>query len=164
MNKIKFDYKSFPVIKPVRIDTKSGNLFQRLNGWRQIRKWKLVNPFYFSINGIPYFIPHGFVFDGASVPRFFWFFLYPTGILMIPGLIHDFGYANQYLPSMKYDTNKQLKFIKLYESFGRKEWDWLFYLISVEVNGFIIINYIAYFGVRIGGWLKYKRKKNDSRG
>ena len=37
-------------------------------------------------------IPEGFVFDGASVPRLLWGLLSPTGLLLIGGLVHDFGY------------------------------------------------------------------------
>ena len=33
-------------------------------------------------------IPKGFEFDGASIPRPFWWILSPVGLLFIPGLVH----------------------------------------------------------------------------
>ena len=41
----------------------------------------------FSLNGENYVIPKGFVFDGASVPKFLASWLSPTGVLLIGGLV-----------------------------------------------------------------------------
>lgn len=59
--------------------------------------------FYYTINGEKYVIPAGFTFDGASVPKFLASFLSPVGVLLIGGLIHDYGY--KYKTLLKADKN-----------------------------------------------------------
>ena len=54
------------------------------------------------MNGKNFIIPKGFKFDGASVPKFLGQFLSPVGVLLIGGLIHDYGY--------KYANKKFLEF------------------------------------------------------
>ena len=39
-----------------------------------------------------YVIEKGFEFDGASVPKFLAMWLSPTGVLLMGGLVHDYGY------------------------------------------------------------------------
>jgi hypothetical protein len=60
--------------------------FYRVTAWR----WRLaeawVTPF-----GV---IPAGFETDGASVPRFLWWFASPTGKLFEASIIHDWHYQN----------------------------------------------------------------------
>ena len=76
------------------------SIFLRIWRWiTSIRKWKLTEDWEFKL---PYdepviIIPKGFVFDGASIPRPLWGILSPTGLLLIPGLIHDFAYRYDYL-------------------------------------------------------------------
>ena len=59
----------------------------------EVRKWELMENWYFTLNDdVQIVINKGFVFDGASIPRPLWAFLSPVGLLLIPGLIHDYGY------------------------------------------------------------------------
>ncbi|HEA65793.1 MAG TPA: DUF1353 domain-containing protein [Desulfobacterales bacterium] len=91
-------------------------------------------------------IPKGFIFDGASIPRCLWWFLSPVGLLLIPGLIHDFDYR----------YGKDLVDRLVADKTFRGE-------IRI-VTGTTIIPWIAYFAVRIGGWKAWKEhRKNDTK-
>jgi len=58
------------------------------------RKWKLLEPLtYFTQDGTRGIDVHaGFITDFASVPRFFWRILPPTGKYGAASVIHDFLY------------------------------------------------------------------------
>jgi len=163
MSKFTFTYKELPVLRAVPILTKKGNYFKRLSGWFSNRKWVLEKNFYFTMMGVDCVIPRKFVFDGASVPRFFWFVLHPTGILMIPGLIHDFGYKYRYLIKDDRSVGGKIKLSKCFIFKKRKRWDYIFKKVAIEVNGFRGVNMLAHLGVRSGGWLAWRkhRKKDD---
>lgn len=60
------------------------------------RLWVLVDWFGFMIDGIPYWIPPGFVTDGASVPRLLWPICSPmSGPFGQPSIPHDFFYCHK---------------------------------------------------------------------
>ena len=61
------------------------------------RHWEVVKDFHYSFSGQDFVIPKGFKFDGASVPKFLAQFLSPVGVLLIGGLIHDYGYKYETL-------------------------------------------------------------------
>lgn len=69
------------------------------------RNWKVMEDWYLKCIplNITFFIPKGFIFNGASVPRFFSNIFPSTGYLFIAALIHDYlyGYAS-YLKSFEY--------------------------------------------------------------
>ena len=52
----------------------------------------MTGAFHYKLEGVEYVIPAGFQFDGASVPKFLATFLSPVGVLLMGGLIHDYGY------------------------------------------------------------------------
>ena len=83
-----------PVLRPVRMDTKDKPWYKRLYTWLvESRKWELMEDYVIDIGGLyKIFVPRGFIFDGASVPKLFWPVLSPTGILLVGGLVHDFAY------------------------------------------------------------------------
>jgi len=88
-----------PGLRPLPIPTKNHNVLIRILVWLfDVRQWKLLENWHFKLeNGDEIVLHQGFVFDGASIPRPFWFFLSPVGLLLIPGLIHDYGYKyNQF--------------------------------------------------------------------
>lgn len=66
------------------------------------KEFELVEPFsfkWFEEDGSKYkiTIPKGYIFDGASVPRFCWSLtgLIPTGIHMGAALVHDYSYQRR---------------------------------------------------------------------
>ena len=148
-----FSYNKMPVMSPLPIKTKELGFFGAIWVWIiSTRKWKLEEDWNYSINGTMYRVPEGFVFDGASVPKYFRSWLSPMGVLLIPGLVHDYGY--KYAAILTDSAEQHIK--------DQKQMDVLFRDIAINVNGFTIINYIAYYALRLGGWFAWNghRKKD----
>ncbi len=144
-----FKYKVMPTMQPLPIKTKGKGVITALWVWFIVtRKWKLTKDFHYSLDGMPYVIPKGFVFDGASVPKMFRNWLSPMGVLLIGGLVHDYGYKYATLLRKGKNTSAGLK--------SQKELDIIFRDINISVNGFKVINYIAYYALRLGGFLAWR--------
>ncbi|WP_223842360.1 DUF1353 domain-containing protein [Methylotuvimicrobium alcaliphilum] len=127
----------------------------------EVRKWVLTENWYYELSdGSKILIPKGFEFDGASIPRPLWALLSPTGLLLIPGLVHDYAYM--------YAQLWQVTSNKVVEPYGqdksRKDWDKLFRSMGQEVNGFSFVNFISWFALWLGGWLVWRghRKTNKT--
>lgn len=141
--------KGMPNLRPVPIPTANCPRGMRVLVWFfEVRKWTLVANWTYELkDGTTIILPTGFAFDGASIPRPFWGILNPIGLLLIPGLIHDYGY--------KYDQLWQLDNDGQVTAYGKDEgkafWDKLFLDVGREVNGFELINAIAWLAVAIGG-------------
>ena len=119
------------------------------------RNWVLTKDWHYHVDGEDYVIPKGFQFDGASIPKFLRTFFSPVGVLLVGGLVHDYGY--KYATLLK--KNKK-------ETIGIKDQKWmdkLFRNINIEVNGFYTMNYLAYWSLRLGGWFAWNghRKRNS---
>lgn len=147
----------YPILKPVPIKTKG------LSKWKQIwiwltsfRKWEVVEDYYLYVPwyNITLFIPKGFIFDGASIPRVLWPLLSPTGILFIPGLIHDYGYRYNYLR----DENNNI----IFKGLGQKFFDRLFSKLGAYINGMPVLDKTAYYALRLFGRFAWnEHRKND---
>ena len=97
-----------------------------------VRHWEITKDFYFSLKGEEYVIPQGFQFDGASVPKFLAMWLSPTGVLLMGGLIHDYGY--------KYGTLLRSDRTTIGDK-SQKWMDTLFRDVCIEQNGFVAGQY-----------------------
>lgn len=89
-----------PKLIPIQIKTRDKPFLIRIWRWiTSIRKWELSEDWEYKLpeDEPVIVIPKGFVFDGASIPRPLWGLLSPTGLLLVPGLIHDFAYRYDYL-------------------------------------------------------------------
>ena len=150
-NRVNFTYKDYPHMKPIRIATKGKGFWGALMLWVfGTRHWEVAKDFNYSINKQNFVIPKGFKFDGASVPKFLAQFLSPVGVLLIGGLIHDYGY--------KYET----LLLKNGKTIGIRSQQWMdktFRDINIEVNGFYFLNYLAYWALRIGGWVAWNKHR-----
>ena len=143
-------------MKPITIETKSKGFFGGIWMWiATSRKWEITSDFLFTIDNTNYVIPKGFIFDGASVPKYFRSWLSPMGVLLVGGLVHDYAYKYE---TLRLSGNKAKALTKK----NQKWCDQLFRDINIDVNGFKIINYIAYYALRLGGWLAWNghRKRN----
>jgi len=92
-------------------------------------------------------IPEGFVWDGASVPRFLWSIsgIRPDGRIRAAALVHDYLYRyGGKVPSCS-------------RVFTRKEADRLFYEMIREAGGSWWTAWRAWFAVSLFGWLAWKR-------
>ena len=150
-----------PIMKPVAIKTKNKSFFVRLWRWMTyIRKWEVAEDWKYKLPGSAetfVVIPKSFVFDGASIPKPLWGLLSPTGLLLVPGLIHDFAYRYDYLWAINQDGEAY----KLQQGAGQTYWDKLFKQVGYEVNGMPIIDGLAWFALMLGG--KSAWKKNRAR-
>ena len=153
--RVNFKYDEYPHMKPIRIPTKSkgfwGAIFMWITGRRH---WEISKDFVYEIHGTKYIIPKGFIFDGASVPKFLATFLSPVGVLLLGGLVHDYAYKYAALkPALKKDDLLIL---------DQKKADKIFRDINIEINGFYFLNYLAYWALRLGGWFAWNghRKRN----
>ena len=150
-----FAYTSMPDLKPLPIKTKGKGFFKAIVMWLLgTRNWELTNDFNYVLNGNKYVIPAGFKFDGASIPKFLRTFFSPVGVLLLGGLVHDYAY--------KYETllreNKRDTLGKI----SQKRADEIFRDININVNGFYLMNYLAYWSLRLGGFVAWNghRKRN----
>jgi len=150
-NRVNFTYKDYPHMKPIKIATKGKGFWGALMLWVfGTRHWEVVKDFNYSINKQNFVIPKGFKFDSASVPKFLAQFLSPVGVLLIGGLIHDYGY--------KYET----LLLKNGKTIGIRSQQWMdktFRDINIEVNGFYFLNYLAYWALRLGGWVAWNKHR-----
>ena len=150
-NRVNFKYKDYPHMKPIKIPTKGKGFWTAIMLWVfGTRRWEITKDFHYSLNGENFIIPKGFKFDGASVPKFLAQFLSPVGLLLIGGLIHDYGY--------KYET--LLRKDKTTNGIRSQKWmDKTFRDINIEVNGFYFLNYLAYWALRLGGWVAWNKHR-----
>ena len=153
--RVNFKYKEYPHMKPIRIATKDKGFWSAVIMWLLGgRRWEISKDFVYELNGVKYVIPKGFTFDGASVPKFLATFLSPVGVLLLGGLIHDYAYKYAALkPALQKSSLLVL---------NQKQADKIFRDINIEVNGFYFLNYLAYWALRLGGWLAWNshRKRN----
>ena len=116
-----------------------------------VRHWEIAKDFEFELNSNKYVIPAGFKFDGASIPKFLHMFLSPVGVLLIGGLVHDYAYKYQtLLKSNKIDTIGNIT---------QKRADEIFRDINIEINGFFLMNYLAYWSLRLGGFVAWNKHR-----
>lgn len=151
---IGFKYKEMPHLKPIRIPTAGKGFWGAIWMWiTGTRHWELADSWYYEINGEEYMIPAGFKFDGASIPKFLHTWLSPTGVLLMGGLVHDYAY--KYATLLKSDGTTM-------GTIDQKKADEIFRDINIEQNGFHFLNYLAYWALRIGGFVAWNghRKVN----
>ncbi len=152
-----------PKLIPVPIKTKHKNVWVRIWRWiTSIRQWRLIEDWEYKLpdDDEPVIvIPKDFIFDGASIPRPLWGVLSPTGLLLIPGLIHDFAYRYDYLWAL--DSTGSV--YKYKHNSGQRFWDSMFKRVGVAVNGVALIDLLAHLALAgFGRWAwKSNRKRND---
>ena len=155
-NNLKFSYDELPHLQPIPIKTKGKGFWKGIIMWLLgTRNWTIIKDFKYTINGTNYVIPKGFSFDGASIPKFLRTFFSPVGVLLIGGLVHDYMY--KYSACKPADKKGQLLLV------DQKKADQIFRDINIEVNGFYFMNYLAYWSLRLGGFVAWNghRKRNS---
>ena len=156
---IGFKYRVMPQLKPIRIPTAGKGFWGAIWMWLTgVRTWEVADDWAFKIGSTWYVIPQGFVFDGASIPKFLHTWLSPTGVLLMGGLVHDYAY--KYATLLKSGKKKTMGTI------DQKKADEIFRDINIEQNGFHFLNYLAYWALRIGGFVAWNghRKRNSQIG
>ena len=155
--KLKFSYTGMPHLKPLPIKTKGKGFWKGIAMWLlSTRNWELVQDWKYNLNGSDYVIPKGFQFDGASIPKFLRTFFSPVGVLLIGGLVHDYMY--KYTACKPSTTKGSLLIV------DQKMADQIFRDINIVVNGFYTMNYLAYWSLRIGGFVAWNgHRKRDNK-
>lgn len=189
--KPKYPDLKMPKLRPVMIPTEEHNLLMRHMVWmHSVRKWTLEKDWEYplpksnawdkTIRTIV--IPKGFQFDGASIPRPLWGILHPSGLLLIPALVHDFAYRCGFLWEIleekrivegsegdippeniiarKIVEEKPGK-VRRYE-LDRKGWDKLLRKIGADINGMSLMNFAAYLAVRGFGCFAWKKHRKSN--
>lgn len=152
---------NMPKIKPLPIKTKDRGFLKATWLWMtSTRKWEVLEDYHYTIkDGTTALIPKGFIFDGASIPKALRAILSPTGLLFVPGLLHDYAYKyNELLMVGLGGTLLPYK-----PKSGKMFWDKMFREEATRVNGMGAINWAAWSGLFIGGhlsWWKHRRKEN----
>ena len=150
--------KDMPWLSPVLIETKGRGFFFQLyvvlfnvRNWRVEKDWCVRSP-----SGVVVVIPAGFIFDGASIPKIFWFIISPVGSLLLPGLIHDFGYRYGYLWGICEQTGSAYKYGQCR---GQKFFDEIFKDTSLSVSGLKIASSFSYLTLRALGFLAWRSNR-----
>lgn len=152
---IGFTYEEMPNMRPIKIPTAGKGFWGAIWLWFWgVRTWEIAEDFHFTLKGEKYVIPAGFEFDGASVPKFLASWLSPVGVLLMGGLVHDYAY--KYKTLLKADKKTTMG------DLTQKEADVIFRDINIEQNGFHLLNYLAYWALRLGGFVAWNghRKRN----
>tara|TARA_B100000768_G_C11226477_1_gene353042 strand:+ start:467 stop:1045 length:579 start_codon:yes stop_codon:yes gene_type:complete len=152
-----FEYTDYPILQPIKIATAGKGFWTAIKIWLLgSRKWVFAEDFLFKLNGENYVIPKGFKCDAASIPKFLHPFLSPTGLLLLGGTVHDFCYAKAtLLKANKKDTMGRI---------DQKTADQIFLDINLQINGFYLINKLAWLSLRLGGfmaWNKHRQGEKD---
>ena len=146
--RVNFKYEEYPHMRPLRIPTKGKGFWSAIWLWiMTVRQWEIAKDFHYEINGKQYVIPAGFQFDGASIPKFLASFLSPVGVLLIGGLVHDYAYKYS---ALKPKSDKDAILL-----LDQKKADEIFRDINIEINGFYFLNYLAYWALRIAGFVAW---------
>ena len=150
--RVNFKYSQFPKMRPIPIKTKGKGFFTMIKMWLLgVRHWEIADDFDYEIGGTKFVIPAGFKFDGASIPKFLHTFLSPVGVLLIGGLVHDYAYKYQTL--LKKNKRDTIGVIT------QKKADEIFRDINIEINGFYLMNYLAYWSLRLGGFMAWNKHR-----
>ena len=66
-DRVGFEYMEMPVMKPIKICTANKGFWKAIWMWLTgVRRWQLVEDFFYFLDGEEYVIEKGFEFDGAS--------------------------------------------------------------------------------------------------
>ena len=151
--RVGFKHDSMPSMSPLPIETADKGFWKGILMWLTgVRQWEIVEDWFFEVEGTKYVTPAGFQFDGASVPKFLATFLSPVGVLLMGGLVHDYAY--KYATLTKADKESNIGPI------DQAKADQLFRDICIEVNGFKVLNYLAYWTLRLAGFVAWNGHKN----
>jgi len=152
-----------PELRPVtpRTDPREG-----LGTWDVLKRWylaprpsfELISDWKFKVDeDTELIVPKGFVVNGASVPRFFWFMMSPVGVLFLPSIIHDYAYVKGKVLVLQSNEYRWIT------GKSRTYYDRLFLKVAQSVNPWSWKSRVAYYALVFGGqsaWDKYRSNTN----
>ncbi|WP_159821188.1 DUF1353 domain-containing protein [Colwellia sp. 20A7] len=150
-----------PKLQPFAIKTQRFSFYSKL--WRLLfrkRQWQLVEDWHYVLpNKRVIIIPKGFVFDGSSYPSLVWIFFSPTGLLLIPVILHDFCFTYDYLWAKQGDRVYKFK-----TGNGFYKWSALIRNVGIERNELLLIDYFMWLVCISFGWINwftFQRKMSE---
>jgi hypothetical protein len=153
--------KVLPKLVPVRIKTQGLPWYKQM--WVlaiQTREWRVEEDWTCTLrDGTEILIPAGFVFNGASVPKPLRMFLSPTGVLLIPALLHDYGYRYDQLLQID-KTGNVLPYKK---GAGKMFWDGLFLEVGNDINGIGFVNGASWAFLQLGGHFSWRKHRSNNK-
>lgn len=148
-----------PKLLPYAIKTQQFSFVSKL--WRLLvrkRQWQLIEDWHYTLpNQRVIIIPKGFVFDGSSYPAIVWLFYSPTGLLLIPVILHDLCFQYNYLWALQDD-----RVFKFKQGNGFFKWSALIRNVGIERNELLLIDYFTWLMCIVFGWvnwLTFQRKE-----
>lgn len=148
----------FPIIQGVP-DDKKRNIFSKIFKFLTFRrKWKLKRDYILWCEYLKeyIFVPKGFVFDGASVPKALHSFLGPNGILLLGACPHDEGYRYRGLIHVREDRTL------LFKPYTKHELDKIFFHLCKKESSLGIISAIATLALILFGWTGWLQARNNN--
>jgi len=154
-------YLYMPITRNIPIDIlHAGSWFNKLKKWRgSLPEELLMEDFYQilpkSINKVfgfsdtvelCCFVPKGFLFNGASIPRALAFIYLPDDILYLGAFLHDFMYSYAGLMVFTEDMDEMI-----FSSVSRSGADYIFNEMNEIVNDFTTGTYPAYRVLKLVG-------------
>lgn len=149
---------AMPVLRQLPRDTDKP-LWQRLLWWREPIIYEVVEDYYYQTclwTGRPVILllPAGFRCDLASTPRFSWVFGYrPDGLLLAPGLFHDFYYRHGFVIDCAVPGRNFIG--KGERAFG----DRLLAHMTREISGLALPGFLALAVLTLFGWPAWKHNE-----
>jgi hypothetical protein len=141
-----------PKLQPFAIQTQKLPFFTKL--WKLLfrkRQWQVIEDWHYILpNKREVIIPKGFIFDGSSYPAIVWLFFSPTGLLLIPVILHDFCSQYNFLWAIN-----QEKVYKFKEGHGFLNWSKLIRGVGIERNELVIIDYFIWILCVMFGWINW---------
>lgn len=150
----------FPITQAVYKKAPVRNWYQKIFKFFTYRRWFEIKKNY--ILWVPIlnryiFIPNGFLYDLASVPKLLNSIYNSNGMLLLGALPHDFGYRYQCLVLVDEITGELY-----FRSFNKKELDEVFESLCAWESEFYKASKVAKIGLSLAGFIGWKenRKKN----
>lgn len=154
-----------PKLEPILIPTKcvTNPLKRAWIAWTTPRRFRLLEDYYIPLherncNLHEVVIPAGTIIDGASIPRIFWWFVSPYGVMMLPSMVHDFAYKYDYMLVRIHGH-----ITKDHVGASQRRWDRIFRELGVQINGVVTIDWICYIALRLFGFVAYKKARREQR-
>jgi hypothetical protein len=148
-----------PVVSPLLWDTDCCYLMRVIHWLCFTRQWVLEEDWYVELfTGDTVQIPKGFIFDGASIPKFFRFALSPTGILFFPAILHDYGYKYN-----KLIGTRQGKAYDFAPGAGKLYWDYIFRRTGIQVCKLYVIPSITWLALVCFGWPAWWKHRREEK-
>lgn len=152
-----------PCVSPVPFDADCGYIKRIIHWLFYTRIWRMDKDWHFVLfNGVMIMIPSGFQFDGASIPKLFRFLLSPTGILFLPGIIHDYAYKYNRLKGVVTPSGDKWFLFSYQDKAGKLYWDYLFREVGHQVCRLYAIPYATWLALILFGffaWYKHRRSE-----